>query len=106
MFWRVSSLLNADCGLPIESLTFLIRIPKSEIIPVPSLLSDSPYSSSHSDATNLSSLPKSLSAESLELRQTDRRARLDREATVRRGRVDETFVLTVCREEFVAAPCR
>src|SRR6476469_9888821 len=79
---------------------------RSEITRVPSQLSDSSYSTSNTLSTIPSSLPKSLSAESLELQRTDGPWRPDFAKRMHRDRVNETSDLTVFREVCVAESYR
>src|SRR6185503_21057961 len=73
------------------------------IIPVPSQRVGSSSLILNTRATALSSLPKSLSAASPELRQTGDPSRPDFAATARRDRVNETSAPTGSRAEYATA---
>src|SRR6185503_472176 len=75
----------------------------SPIIPVPSQRVGSSSLILNTRATTLSSLQKSLSAASLELRQTGDPSRPDFAAKARRARADETSAPIASRAEFATA---
>src|SRR5258706_11732628 len=79
---------------------------KDRFTPVPSPLADSQYSSAHTCAATLSSLPKLLSARLPALLQTDRRECSDRARTARRAAAGETSGPTECPGRCAIALCR
>src|SRR5258707_4738268 len=116
MSWPVFSFPIANCRLPIGSPSKISghRLKNRQLelgnrqcpIPAPSPPEDCPRSFAHSDATTLSSLPKSLSAKLPAPQQTDRHACSRRASWARPAAASETFVPTAYPPELATALCR